>query len=115
MRSSERDIDGDQRRTARMPADRYDLPSEPGPIGIPGGASRLTIALLDEEAQPPPGTMDENADGELVFDWVPELPFTLTIEDRENMKGERVEICKPRPCRRLTPAAYDKRGFWPLL
>ena len=36
-----------------------------------------------------------SGEGELDFNWIPELPFTLTLVDPENMKGERIEVCKP--------------------
>lgn len=52
------------------------------------------MALLDEEGTAATGLIDENGEGELDFNWIPELPFTLTLVDPENMKGERIEVCK---------------------
>jgi hypothetical protein len=52
------------------------------------------IALLDEEGTAVTGIIDENGEGELDFNWIPELPVTLTLVDHEKMRGERVEICK---------------------
>jgi hypothetical protein len=45
------------------------------------------IALLDEEGTAATGVIDENGDGELNFNWIPHVPFTLTILDQENSRG----------------------------
>ena len=52
------------------------------------------IALLDDEGTAATGLIDENGERELEFNWIPELPFTLTLVDHERMRGERVEVCK---------------------
>ena len=52
------------------------------------------MALLDEEGTAATGLIDENGEGELEFNWIPELPFTLTLVDHERMRGERIEVCK---------------------
>ena len=52
------------------------------------------MALLDEDGTAATGLIDENGESELEFNWIPELPFTLTLVDHERMRGERVEVCK---------------------
>ena len=52
------------------------------------------MALLDEEGTAATGLIDENGGSELEFNWIPELPFTLTLVDHERMRGERIEVCK---------------------
>jgi hypothetical protein len=52
------------------------------------------MALLDEEGTAATGLIDENGESELEFNWIPELPFTLTLVDHERMRGERIEVCK---------------------
>jgi hypothetical protein len=52
------------------------------------------MRLVDEEGTAATGLIDEYGEGELEFSWIPKFPFTMEIADHENMKGERVEICK---------------------
>jgi hypothetical protein len=52
------------------------------------------MAVLDADGTAATGLIDGNGEGELEFNWIPELPFTLTLVDQERMRGERIEVCK---------------------
>jgi hypothetical protein len=71
------------------------LPEPLAQLAKRGCEAPYDLALLDEEGTTATGLIDENGDGELVFNRIPALPFTITIADRENMKGVRIVACRP--------------------
>lgn len=53
------------------------------------------VAISDAEGRAGAGTINEDEEGEFEFGRLPAYPFLVAILDRENRKGEQIEVCKP--------------------